>query len=177
MKILKLLPFLTVTFIFSNAEKSVCQDLKHEFLFEFTAYGGTSIYVGNTLKGTRIIFPFKGGHFEGEKLKGKVLANGGDWGLILDSTTFKIDVRTTLETDDGVKIFISYTGFIHASPEFWDQFWQGQVAQLPPESYYVRANYIFETGSEKYSWLNHTIGIGVGRFIDGGISYKVYVIK
>ena len=35
--------------------------------------------IGSTPHGTLSIFPVTGGTFEGERLRGKVLAGGGDW--------------------------------------------------------------------------------------------------
>ena len=35
--------------------------------------------IGSTPEGTLTIFPVTGGSFEGERLRGKVLAGGGDW--------------------------------------------------------------------------------------------------
>ena len=35
--------------------------------------------IGSTPHGTLTIFPVIGGSFEGERLRGKVLAGGGDW--------------------------------------------------------------------------------------------------
>ncbi|WP_209865320.1 DUF3237 family protein [Chitinophaga sp. OAE865] len=34
------------------------------------------------------------------------------------------------------------------------------------------------TGSHRYSWLNHTVTIGVGRFpAPGKLIYRIYTIK
>ena len=38
-------------------------------------------------------------------------------------------------------------------------------------------NPVFATSSKKYEWLNHTIAVGVGKIIDGGVTYKIYAIK
>ena len=32
----------------------------------------------------------------------------------------------------------------------------------------------FETGAEKYKWLNRVLGVGEGRVYPGGIEYQVY---
>ncbi len=137
-------------------------ELNYEFLCEFTATLDTPIQIGQTLHGERVIYPVTGGTFEGPAMKGKVLANGGDWLLRLDSVTSKLDVRAVLETADGALIYTYYEGFIHQNPD---------------GSYYFRTNPIFQTSSEKYAWLNYTIAVGVGKIIDGGVSYKVYAIK
>jgi hypothetical protein len=43
--------------------------------------------------------------------------------------------------------------------------------------YYFRTNPVFQTSSKKYSWLNHTIAVGVGKMIKGGVAYRIYAIK
>ena len=101
-------------------------------------------------------------HPDLSKIKGKILANGGDWVLRLSSTTSKLDVRVVLETEDGDLIYTYYEGFIHMNSD---------------GTYYFRTNPVFQTSSKKYSWLNHTIAIGVGKMIKGGVSYRIYAIK
>ena len=106
---------LTVFLIYaaSFSQKINAQQLKSEFLFEMEANLYEPQMVGKGLLGTRVIFPAKEGIVKGDRIKGKILAGGGDWGLILDSTTFKLDVRATIETDDGALIYMTYTGYIH----------------------------------------------------------------
>ena len=137
-------------------------ELKYEFLCDLTATLDKPIQVGQTPYGERVIYPVSGGSFEGPKIKGKVLANGGDWLLRLDSTTSKLDVRVVLETEDGELIYTYYEGFFHENSD---------------GSYYFRTNPVFQTSSKKYEWLNHTIAVGVGKIIDGGVTYKIYAIK
>lgn len=67
-----------------------------------------------------------------------------------------------LKTDDDAIIYVKYTGFIYREAD---------------GSLYFRVIPIFETSSEKYFWLNHTIAVGIGRRIEGGVAYTVYAIK
>ena len=136
--------------------------LNYELLCELTSTLDKPLQIGQPPYGERTIYPVSGGTFEGPKLKGKVLANGGDWVLRLNSTTSKLDVRVVLETDDGELIYSYYEGFIHMNAD---------------GSYYFRTNPVFQTSSKKYNWLNHTIAVGVGKLIKGGVAYKIYAIK
>jgi Protein of unknown function (DUF3237) len=138
------------------------QKLEYELLYKIELTVDTAIDLGKTPLGPRVIARITGGTFEGPKLKGKVLASGGDWLLRLDSTTVKLDVRILLETEDRELIYNTYTGFIHQNPDKTD-YWK-----IVP---------IFETSSKKYGWLNYTIAVGVGRDIKGGVAYDVYAIK
>ena len=66
--------------------------------------------IGSTPHGALWIFPVTGGSFEGERLRGKVLAGGGDWVRATAAGTFELDLRVTLETDDGALIHMTFTG-------------------------------------------------------------------
>ena len=66
--------------------------------------------IGSTPHGKLSIFPVIGGSFEGERLRGKVLAGGGDWVTEKADGTFELDLRVTLETEDGALIHMTFTG-------------------------------------------------------------------
>lgn len=154
------------------------QELKSEFLFELEAELNPPQVVGPVLTGTRIIFPAKSGFIKSQKLNGNILPGGGDWGLVVDSTTFKLDVRITIETDDGAIIYMTYSGFVHTDAKKFTKILEGKWDELVPTDYYFRTNPFFETSSPKYAWLNHTIAIGVGRFAaPGKVAYRVFAIK
>ena len=138
------------------------QELEYTYLFELKAFLKTPMPMGETPLGRRTIFPVDSGVFEGPQIKGKLLTPGADWLLSLDSVTAKLDVRVILETEEKELIYMTYTGFIHNNPD---------------GSRYFRTIPIFETSSERYSWLNHTVSVGIGNSFDGGVSYKVYAIK
>ena len=44
------------------------------------------------------------------------------------------------------------------------------------ELYYFRVTPVFETASEKYSWLNKIVTVGIGQALPTGVAYKVYAI-
>ena len=171
---------LTVFLIYaaSFSQKINAQQLKSEFLFEMEANLYEPQMVGKGLLGTRVIFPAKEGIVKGDRIKGKILAGGGDWGLILDSTTFKLDVRATIETDDGALIYMTYTGYIHTDAKRFTKILTGKANELSQSDYYFRTNPIFETSSPKYAWLNHIVSIGIGWIPESGkVSYKIFEIK
>lgn len=136
--------------------------MEYEFLCEVIVLKDNQIDIGNTPLGIRTIYPLSGGTFEGPQIKGKILPNGGDWTLMIDSTTAKLDIRAVFETDGGERIYTHSGGFLH----FYSD-----------GSYYLRINLEFETASEKYAALNRTVAVGVGKFIDEGFAYKIYIIK
>ena len=158
--------------------KVYAQELKSEFLFDLEINLNAPQAVGPVLTGTRIIFPFKDGFVKSGKINGKILACSGEWGLVLDSTTFKIDVRATIETNDGALIYMTYSGYNHTDAKKFAMILAGKGNELSPSDYYFRSNPVFETGSSKYAWLNHTVAIGVGRFPESGkVAYRIYAVK
>jgi len=160
-------------------QQLLAQELKSEFLFEMNVYLSPAQFVGPVLTGTRVISPVKEGFVKGEKISGKLLVSGGaDWGLIVDSTTFKLDVRGTIQTDDGALIYMTYSGYIHADAKKFAMIFSGKANEVSPSDYYFRTNPVFETSSPKYAWLNHTVAIGVGHIpVNGNIVYRIYAIR
>src|SRR5438309_9107303 len=72
--------------------------------------------LGAVPHGTRVTAPIPSGHFEGERLRGRVV-RGGDWTLLRSDGVLELDLRLTLETDDGARIELSSVGLRHGPPE------------------------------------------------------------
>jgi Protein of unknown function (DUF3237) len=138
------------------------QKLESEFLYKITLTLDAPTDIGKLPIGKRVIYPVKGGTFEGPKIKGKVRAFGADWVLRLDSVTTKLDVKLLLETDDGQVISNTYTGIVYNKPD---------------GTTYWRITPVFETSSKKYDWLNYLLAVGVGSFSKEGVSYEVFAVK
>ncbi|NML38806.1 DUF3237 domain-containing protein [Chitinophaga sp. G-6-1-13] len=154
------------------------QELKSAFLFDLEISLDPPQAVGPVLKGTRLIFPFKEGMVKGDKINGTLLNCSGEWGLALDSTTFKMDSRATIKTADGALIYISYAGYNYASGKNAALLQAGRGYELSPADYYFRSTPVFETSAPQYAWLNHTVAVAVGRFsAPGKITYRVYAIQ
>ncbi len=170
--------YLAVLFSACFYVQMCAQELKSEFLFDLEINLDVPQTIGPVTKGTRLIFPFKDGSVKSDKINGKIMNCSADWGLVLDSTTFKIDVRATVKTDDGALIYIAYSGYDHASAKNYAKISAGKGSELSPNDYYFRTSVFFETSSPKYAWLNHTIAVGVGRFPGPGkVAYRIYAIK
>ena len=149
--------------------------LESVHLFDVHLMLGAIDPIGETPYGNRVVGNLAGGHFEGERLKGRVLPSGGDWGLFLPDGTLVVDGRATYETDDGALFYVVYNGRWAIAPE--------QMARLqtddPPDpgEYYLRIHLGFETASEKYDWLNRIIAVGRGRHVGDGIDYEVFEVR
>ena len=68
-----------------------------------------TLEVGSTPHGMLSVFPITGGSFDGERLRGLVLG-GADWVTAAADGTFELDLRLTLETDDGALIPLRISG-------------------------------------------------------------------
>ena len=101
--------------------------------------------VGSTPRGKLYIFPVIGGSFEGERLRGKVLAGGGDWVTEKADGTFELDLRVTLETEDGALIHMTATGVRNDT------------------NHYLRTLPRFEAAAPKYAFLNRLLAVGIGE--------------
>ena len=110
--------------------------------------------VGATPHGRLLIFPIIGGSFDGERLRGRVLAGCADWVTAMADGTFELDLRATLETDDGALIHLTFTGIRDDA--------NGYFRTLPR----------FETGSQKYAFLNRLLAVGIGEIHPDGPIHK-----
>jgi glucuronate isomerase len=106
--------------------------------------------LGTTPRGKLSIFPVTGGSFEGERLRGKVLAGGADWVVSTADGVFELDVRATLETDDGALIHLTFTGVRDDTRR------------------YLRTLPRFETAAPQYGFLNRLLAVGVGELRSEG---------
>jgi hypothetical protein len=128
--------------------------------------------------GRRVLFGSAGGTFEGETLRGAVLAGGGDWALFRANGVMTLDVRLTLRTDDGALVLMTYGGRWVTPPELREAMSdQGRRHEIDPAHYYFRTNPLFETGSDRYAWLNDVVAIGSGYLVQGGVAYKVFQVQ
>src|SRR5262249_4438434 len=84
-------------------------------MLQVVVHGGQKI--GAVPHGTRVIAPITSGHFEGPRLRGKVLPGGADWTLLRGDGVLELDLRLTLETDDGALIHLRSFGLRHGPPE------------------------------------------------------------
>ena len=110
--------------------------------------------IGPTPHGRLSIFPITGGSFEGERLRGIVLG-GGDWVTAVAHGTLELDLRLTLETDDGVLIHMTFTGV------------------RDDANHYFRTLPRFETAAPKYAFLNRVIAVASGNRRAEGPIYTI----
>ena len=145
-----------------------------EFLYELTAELGAPTPIGDTPRGHRLIVPIAGGTFEGPRLRGKVLPGGGDWLLIRPDGVGELDVRGTLQTDDGALLYITYRGYLTKVAELMPRWGAGEA--IPREEHYFVVTPCYETGAPQYAWLQQTVAIGLGALVPGAVCYRVFAV-
>src|SRR5258708_5124970 len=116
--------------------------------------------LGAVPHGTRLIAPIASGTFEGPRMRGKVLPGGADWLLLRSDGVLELDLRITLETDDGALIFMTSLGLRHGPPEVLAALARGE--SVDPSKYYFRTAARFETSAPQYAFLNRLIAISSG---------------
>ncbi|MFQ5471989.1 MAG: DUF3237 domain-containing protein [Dehalococcoidia bacterium] len=131
--------------------------------------------IGQTPAGNRQTWIVTGGTFEGPKLKGDVLPGGGDWALIRSDGAVQLDVRATAKTDDGAHIHAFYRGLIIMSSDVLQRVFSAE--DVPLDEYYFYTNPMFQTGAEKYAWINDLMAVGRGKVIPGGVEYRVWALR
>ena len=149
-------------------------EIQTEFLFRISFEVPRIVNLGQTPYGIRRIAEVSGGAFEGPKLRGTVLPAGGDWIIIRPDKVMQLDVRVTLKTEDGELIYMTYRGVRHGPDDVMERLNAGDDAD--PTDYYIRTAQVFETGSEKYAWLNGIICVSKGQRLLKGPVYQVYQV-
>ena len=150
-------------------------DIQTTPLLTLTLKVGSIENLGKTPFGERRLAAISGGTFEGPKLRGTVLENGGsDWLLVRPDGATQLDVRLALKTDDGHLIGMTYRGIRHGDPAIMAKVNRGEP--VDPSSYYFRVAPFFETASDKYGWLNRIVAVGLGHREPTGPVYRVFEV-
>jgi hypothetical protein len=98
---------------------------------------------------------------------------GGDWMAVSDDGFWRPDVRAQFRTDDGAVVLMRYTGLVESNETFT------RAAEADGETawddQYMRLAIAFETGDDRYRWLNESLFVARGRLLGTGkIEYTVY---
>jgi len=130
--------------------------------------------IGAVPHGTRATAPIPGGRFEGPRLRGRVLPGGADWTLLRTDGVLELDLRLTLETDDGALIQLASFGLRHGPPDVIAALGRGDP--VDPSSYYFRTTLRFETGHPSYGFLNRLLAVSRGDRRPAGPVYTIHEI-
>lgn len=116
--------------------------------------------------GTLAIAEVESFDLEGERLRGHMAGQAGaDWLTVGPKGMGTLDVRVLFETDDGALVFTSYRGRLDLS----------KGAGASP----AYSAPLFDTGDERYAWLNAIQAIAKGEITEGGtlLTYEMYEVR
>ena len=130
-----------------------------DFLFRLDARILAPVPVSPGPQGDRLIIGVDGGRFEGPALRGDIVPGASsEWATTRGDGSVKADVRLLLLTDDGAHVLMTYNG----------------IGTQEAGGLRVRTAPVFETGDERYAWLNQVQAVGIGTPTEHGIAYDVY---
>ena len=114
-----------------------------------------------TVSSSLVIGEVTGARIEGDRLNATMKGNAAaDWLRVSPEGYGTLDVKLTLETDDGAIVHATYSG------------------RLLFDTLTIYAAPLFHTGDESYAWLNHIQAVAKGSFQpDGGIIYEMYELR
>jgi hypothetical protein len=131
--------------------------------------------LGESPLGRRRIINITGGTFRGDRLSGKVLPGGADWQVIRADGVADLDARYTLETSDGALIYVRNHGYRHGPADVLKKLSLGE--EVDPSLYYMRTTPLFETGDQRYAWLNRLICVGTGARKKSSVHLEIFEVE
>jgi hypothetical protein len=108
--------------------------------------------------GTRVTVQVDGGTFAGPRLSGTVIGPSADWAVVRPDGVVRLDVRVLLRTEDGADVYMTYGGIGLDG---------GARLRTAPT---------FETGDERYAWLNAVQAVATGASDGTVVDYQVYEV-
>ena len=146
--------------------------MKLEPLMTYRADLKPAVEVGKGPFGTRSIHDVTGGIAKGPRISGKLLPSGADWLLVDESGLGRLDVRGTLETDDGAHIYIYYHGVLELNEKVVGALGRGEGTEFGDTYFMTQPR--FETGDLRYDWLNRIVAVAEGRVLPNAVEYRVF---
>jgi hypothetical protein len=131
--------------------------------------------VGAVPEGVRANFYVTAGEVSGPKMRGKLRTVGGDWLLLRSDGVGVLDVRATMELDDGALIYTTYNGVVDLGPDGYQQFLKGNLPPRPE----LRIAPRYHTSHPDYLWLNRLQCVGVGALdvAQSKVTYDIYAMR
>ena len=124
---------------------------------------GEQVFVGAGGAGMRVIAEVATATLTGERISATLKGqSGADW-VTVNGIIGVVDVRIAFETDDGAIIYVAYGGRI--------DFTNG------PGTSPIYIAPTFETGDDRYAWLNVVQAVGKGDLQGSDLTYEMYEVR
>lgn len=133
-----------------------------------------SVQTFGTPVGTRMTLVVKHGRCIGPRIAADVLPGGGDWLLLGTDGVARLDVRATLRTDDGAVIHMTNTGRVRMDRATADRFTSGEL--IRHDEMTMRSSPLFDTGDERYRWLNAVHTVAINQVSLSEVHYRVFAV-
>jgi hypothetical protein len=146
--------------------------LHHEMTYRFRVRGPLAATNGSP-RGARQYWEMTEGTLTGKRIRAKIAMPGGDWHVIGTDRFGRPDVRVQFETEDGAVILLHYTGLVERTDAFNRAAEAGGATDWGDQ--YMRMAMTFDTGDQRYAWLNESLFIADGRLAGPReIEYAIY---
>jgi len=129
--------------------------------------------VGRGPFGTRLVAAATGGTVVGPRLTGTIAGPGADWVLAGEDGFGRVDVRLQIRTDDGALVYAIYDGLLELNVAVLGAL-ADPGAETAWDDQYFRIAPRFETGADRYAWLQRSLFVGRGRIAAHGVEYELY---
>jgi hypothetical protein len=133
-------------------------------------------FVGAGPLGVRVVGGVATGTVSGPRINGTIVGPGADWMLVGPDGFGRVDVRLQIETDDGAVVFLRYEGLIELNAASSTALIDA-AAETAWDDQYFRTTPRFETGDDRYAWLNRTAFVARGRVTRDGLEYEVFRVE
>lgn len=145
------------------------------FFAELTVHVSPPVEVGQTPAGVRRVIPIVGGEVEGDGWRGRVLPGGADFQRIATPRLAELDARYVLEIDGGDRLYVQNRAIRVAEPEDTQRLMRGEP--VDPARIYFRCQPMFETGSERFAWVNERLFVGSGVRLPDRVVMRFFVLE
>ncbi len=120
-------------------------------LFKATIDLAAPLVLSDTPEGTLYIVEVRDAVLEGARLRARLVGHAAaDWLRVSPAGVGTLDVRATVQSDDGALIYLAYNGRVNLA---------GGLGASP-----IYGTPRFNTGDARYAWLNAIQGVYKGSF-------------
>jgi hypothetical protein len=148
-----------------------------EHVCSYTVFLQPPEVIGPVAEGLRANYYFAGGKVDGPKLKGKFRTGGGDFATLRRDGIGVLDIRGTIETEDGALIYVAGAGLAYGSEDAYERAMKRELAPTVPLRVAVR----LQTAHPGYSWVNRLQFVSIGELVRAAAGNEVradlYAIK